>query len=141
LILGTTTPLNSILDRNVIALYLSTAPAEAEAEAEAEADEEEEVEANPREGPMLCISDETEAEATAHHTRYLRIPGVRTDDDLWHQRLNYPSHQTFNTASPPRSSCLALYYALTAWNHGGPHNHRYALSAPHLPLRITPSPH
>ncbi|CAI7758670.1 unnamed protein product [Closterium sp. NIES-53] len=94
---GTLTPLNIILDRNFLALYLMTALAEVQTAAEAEAEElENEAEPGEEEGLVLQIPHETEAQAAEYHSRYLRTSGIRADEDLWHQRLGHPSRQTFN---------------------------------------------
>ncbi|CAI7849569.1 unnamed protein product, partial [Closterium sp. NIES-54] len=92
---GTKTPLTTIPDRNFLALYLTTALADGETVAEPEAKVEED-EAKPgEEGPMLEIRHETE-EAAAYHAGYMRTPGVRAEEVLWHQRLGHRSLQTFN---------------------------------------------
>ncbi|CAI7886762.1 unnamed protein product [Closterium sp. NIES-53] len=44
---------------------------------------------------MLEIRHETE-EAAAYHAGYMRTPGVRAEEVLWHQRLGHRSLQTFN---------------------------------------------
>ncbi|CAI7890098.1 unnamed protein product [Closterium sp. NIES-54] len=97
LIEGTRNPLNVIPDCKFLALYLTTAPAEEETAAEAEeAEEDDGAEPREEEGPVLDIPQETDAKVAEFHARYLRTPGVRGKDDLWHHRLSHPSLQTFN---------------------------------------------
>ncbi|CAI7801067.1 unnamed protein product [Closterium sp. NIES-54] len=83
LIKGIKTPLNTIRDRNFLALYLTTTPAEGETAAEPEAEEQENgAEPGEEEGPVLLIPHETEAEAAEHHARYLHTSGNRAEEDL-----------------------------------------------------------
>ncbi|CAI7791981.1 unnamed protein product [Closterium sp. NIES-54] len=74
---GTNIPLSTILDREFLALMLTTANGD---------DEAEETVAEPAQEP-----DKDPAEA---HARYMRTSGFRADDAFWHQRLGHPSRVT-----------------------------------------------
>ncbi|CAI7914994.1 unnamed protein product [Closterium sp. NIES-53] len=74
----TNIPYSIILDKEFLALMLTTANNEEEAA--------EEVAAEP-----APVPDEYPEAALA---RYMRTSGFRADDALWHQRLGHPSHVT-----------------------------------------------
>ncbi|CAI7862158.1 unnamed protein product, partial [Closterium sp. NIES-54] len=71
---GTNIPLSTILDREFLALMLTTANGDKEAEEEV---------ADPIQAPAEDL-----AEA---HARYMRTSGFRANDAIWHQRLGHPS--------------------------------------------------
>ncbi|CAI7859000.1 unnamed protein product [Closterium sp. NIES-53] len=73
----TNIPLSNILDREFLALMLTTANGD---------DEAEETAAKPAQAP-----DEDPTEA---HACYMRTYGFRADDTIWHQRLGHPLRVT-----------------------------------------------